>query len=73
MRSKPRASRSEPTAKTAITLRLEDDLYQIVHLIAAERQESLNEAVQYMLSDWWEKKSDRGRYEQFLGRPLRRR
>ena len=74
VRSKPRTTATKATEKTAITLRLDEDLHQIVHLVAGERRQSLNEAAQYIISDWWERKPerDRERYEQFLGRPLRR-
>ncbi len=72
---KPKASRANPVDKTAITLRLDDDLYQIVHLVAGEHRKSLNEAAQYIIADWWDRKTEgqRERYEQFLGRSLRRR
>lgn len=60
--------------KTAITVRLGDDLYQIVKLIAVERDESLNQAAQHIIAEWWKAKPERerSRYEEFLNRRLPR-
>ena len=60
--------------KTAITVRLGDDLYQIVKLIAVERNESLNQTAQLIIAEWWKAKPERERvrYEEFLGRKLPR-
>jgi len=72
VRSKKREKATD-LEKQAMTIRLDDDLYKLTHAIAGERQESFNEAIHYILDDWWRRKSDRARYETFTGVTLRRR
>jgi hypothetical protein len=72
VRSQARRAKGGNEELKAITIRIERDLYEIVHLVAGERQASFNDAIRFILGDWWEKKADRARYETFLrGSPER--
>ena len=57
----------------AITIRIDEDLARVVHLVAGERQASFNDAIQFIVRDWWEHLPDRERYDAFLSRPPKRR
>lgn len=50
----------------AITIRIEGELFEVVHLVAGEQKASFNDAIRFILKDWWRDKPDRARYEAFL-------
>jgi predicted HicB family RNase H-like nuclease len=64
----PRKSEAQedPVELQSFTARIPVDLHHALRLVAADEDKSLNELLTDILRDWWQKKPDRRRYEDFL-------